>query len=92
MHELMHACMPENPDRRDYPDQDNKDPEHSSGYITYDGDVSPMQLWYTRDTCSGNSAPDDNCNHNPSTLGDGVTNDISDCTQNIMKHYMAYHA
>jgi len=85
IHEVGHAAL-----HRDMvlPEDNN---EHSAGAVYQDGDdsVSPMQLWYTGDPCSGNSPPSDNCNNRPTEYSEGVTNDLSSCTSSNMNDYIS---
>lgn len=64
--------------------------EHSVGAVQSDSDdsVTPMQIWYTGDPCSGNSPPTDNCNSRPSEYSEGTTTNLTSCAVNSMNSYM----
>lgn len=84
IHEVGHAAL-----TRDLTLPENNN-EHSAGAVHQDkyDSVSPMQLWYTGDPCSGNSPPSDNCNNRPTEYSEGVTNDLSSCTSSKMNEYL----
>lgn len=84
MHEVIHSGLHDDMDKPD-PDTD-----HSLGDVgtSWPNIVTPIQLWYTGDVCSGNAPPDDNCNNNPGEEADGVTHDISSCTEDRLEDYM----
>ena len=78
-HSVIHKDM-------NLPEENN---EHSVGSVYYNNDyVSPMQIWYTSEPCSGNNPPSDNCNNRPEKAADGTTNNLSSCSTSKMNDYM----
>jgi|GEM_PF-1385754 hypothetical protein len=88
IHEVGHAAMTTDGDPKSFPDPGN---EHSTGAVYNDGSdsVSPMQLWYTGDPCSGNAPPDDNCNGRPAEYSEGVSHQLTSCTKTEMNDTMS---
>lgn len=84
IHEWMHAVVHID---MNLPEDNN---EHSIGSVYNDADdsVSPAQLWYTGDPCSGNYPPNDNCNSRASQYSEGVTNDMSSCAVPQINDYV----
>lgn len=86
VHEVGHAALHNG---LNLPENNN---EHSTGAVfnTSDDAVTPMQLWYTGDPCSGNSPPSANCNNRPpDEYAEGVTLSMSGCSQRQMERYMS---
>ena len=88
VHEFIHGLM-----HKDGADVEGEFDEHSLGAIhtdTADNIVTPMQLWYTNEFCSGNSVPNDgNCSNNSNLMADYLTQNISSCTKNTINNYMS---
>lgn len=66
--------------------------DHALGEITWSGMnavVSPAQMWYTANWCSGNNPPCANCNNTEDMSATGMSNQISICTQNRLEKHAA---
>lgn len=84
VHEVGHAFLH---DDMSFPDPET---EHSVGEVKkdYDKTVTPMQIWYTADPCSGNSPPSLNCFGTENKQAGGATTDLTGCAIRRMQDYV----
>jgi len=66
--------------------------DHHEGRIdeNFPYTVSPMQLWYTVDGCSGdNPVPDNNCNFNEDQNAEATAKTLSYCARSTIEDYVS---